>query len=57
MLDSMLNHDKATGAQNLGQGPVIVPFWEMKSRTITMQGLTIAAITATEKLVLMLEET
>ena len=54
-LDSTLNHNKVTGARNLGQGVGHSACLESMSRTITMQGLTLTAITTTEKRTLMLD--
>ena len=55
MLDSTKNHDKVTAVRNLGQGHQVIGCLKSKSRTITVQGMTLAAITPSEKCTLELD--
>ena len=58
ILESTKNHDKVFVAQNLGQGHRgHNASLKKMTRTITKQGLTLAAITASQKHTFMLDST
>ena len=57
MLDSTLNHDSHSSAISRSMAPEHNVYLKSMSRTITMQGLTLAAITASQQRTLMLDST